>query len=162
MAFLPLGSVLGLIDSSLVWVAGMLNGKEFSSRHWIPKIEGLAGTEGMMQRSQTYEVVNGETEEGKSPGASSAIERAGEGGAVLDSLVGLKGSRAIGETGLKGSPAKLRTGDTGLGRSKLPVKDKAGERGLGGVSRAVRWWKETERGLTSEVEGTLRPAQIQQ
>jgi len=125
-------------------------------------MEDLAGTEGMIQRSQTYSVLIGETGEGKSPGVNSAMESAGEGGAVLDSLTGLKGSRAIGETGLKGSSAKPRTGDTGLGRSKLSVIDRAGERGLGGVSRAVRWWKETERGLTGELEGMLRPAHIRQ
>lgn len=33
MAFLPLGRVLGLIASSLVFVAGVLKGEEVSSRH---------------------------------------------------------------------------------------------------------------------------------
>lgn len=162
MAFLPLGRVVGLISSSLVWVAGMLKREEVQSSHCGAKIEHLAGTEGTIQRSQTYAVLMGEIGEGKSPGVNSAIERAGEGGTVLDSLIGLKGSRAIDETELKESPAKPRTGETGLGRSKLPVKDKAGDRGLGGVSRAVRWWKESERGLTGELEGTVRPAQIRQ
>jgi hypothetical protein len=123
---------------------------------------GLAGTEGMTQSSQIYSVVKGEAGEGKSPGVNSAIERVGEGGAVLDSLVGLKGSGAKGETGLRGSSAEMNRGDTGLGRSKLSVKDRAGERGLGGESRRKRWWKEGERGLTGELEGTLRPAQRRQ
>jgi hypothetical protein len=116
----------------------------------------------MMQTSQTYAVFMGEAGKGKSPGVNSAIERVGEGGAVLDSPVGLKDSRAMGETGPKGSSAELRIGDTRLGRSKLPVKDKAGERGLGGESRVKRWWKEGERGLTGELEGMLRPAQRRQ
>jgi hypothetical protein len=33
MAFLPLGRVVGLIASSVVFVAGSLNGEEVSSRH---------------------------------------------------------------------------------------------------------------------------------
>jgi hypothetical protein len=81
---------------------------------------------------------------------------------VLDSLTGLKGSGVKGETGLKCSSAEMNRGDTGLGRSKLSVKDKAGERGLGGESRRKRWWEEGERGLTGELEGTLRPAQRRQ
>jgi hypothetical protein len=116
----------------------------------------------MMQRSQTYAVFKGVAEKRKSPGVNSAIERAGEGGTVLDSFVGLKGSKARGETGLKGSSAELSIGDTKLGRWKLVVKDRAGERGLGGELRTKRLWKEGERGLTGELEEMLRPAQIRQ
>jgi hypothetical protein len=107
-------------------------------------------------------VLRGLYGERKSPGVSSAIERAGEGGHVLDSLVGLDGSSTKGEIGLKGSSEELSTGDTKLGRRKLAVIDRAGDRGLGGESRTKRRWKEGERGLTGESEGTLRPAQIRQ
>jgi hypothetical protein len=155
MAFLPSGRVAGLTASSSIFVAGRLKGEKVSSRHWGAKIEDLAGTEGMMQRSQTYAVSKEVARGGKSPGVNSAIERAGEGGTVLDSLVGLKGSKARGETGLEGWSSKL-------GRWKLAVKDRAGERGLGEASRTKRLWKEGERGLTGELEGMLRPAQIRQ
>jgi hypothetical protein len=116
----------------------------------------------MMQRSQMYAVSKGVAGEGKSLGVNSAIERAGEGGTVLDSLVGLKGSTARGETGLKDSSREHSIGDTKLGRWKLEVKDRAAERGLGGESRTKRLWKEGERGLIGELEGMLRPAQIRQ
>jgi hypothetical protein len=75
----------------------------------------------MMQRFQMYAVSKGATGEGKSPGVNSAIERAGEGGTVLDSLVGLKGSTARGETGLKDSPREQSIGDTKLGRWKTKL-----------------------------------------
>jgi hypothetical protein len=162
MAFLPLGRVAGLTASSSILVAGRSKGEMVSSRHWGAKIEDLAGTEGMMQRSQTYAVSKEVAREGKSPGVNSAIERVGEGGTVLDSLVGLKGSKARGEAGLEDSSAELSTGDSKLGRWMLAEKDRAGERGLGGASRTKRLWKEGERGLTGELEGMLRPAQIRQ
>jgi hypothetical protein len=162
IAFLPLGRVVGLTASSSIFVAGMLKGEEVSSRHWGAKIEDLAGTEGMMQRSQMYAVSKGVAREGNSPGVNSAIERAGEEGTVLDSVLGLKGSTTRGETGLKDSSREQSIGDTKLGRWKLAVKDRAGERGLGGESRTKRLWKEGERGLTGELEGMLWPAQIRQ
>ena len=162
MAISPLGRVLGLTALSSILVAGVSKGAELSSHHFGPKIEGSVGTEGIMQRSQIYAVVRGEDGDGKSPGVNSAIERVGEGGAVLDSLTGLRGSRAKGDTGLRGSSVEQSIGDTKLGRRKLSVKDRAGERGLGGVSRTKRRWKEGERGLTGELEGMLRPAQIRQ
>jgi hypothetical protein len=162
IAFLPLGRLVGLTDTSSILVAGALKGEEVSSHQLDEKIEILAGTEGMMQNSQINAVLRGLEGEGKSPGVNSAIKRAGEGGHVLDSLVGLQGSSARGEIGLKGSSEELSIGDTKLGRWKLAVKDRAGERGLGGLSRTKRRWKEGERGLTGESEGMLRPAQIRQ
>jgi hypothetical protein len=162
MAFLPLGRLMGLTDTSSILVAGTLKGEEVSSRQLDERIEISAGTEGITQSSQTNAVLRGLNGEGKSPGVSSAIERAGEGGHVLDSLAGLKGSSAKGETGLRDSSAELSIGDTKLGRRKLAVIDRAGERGLGGESRTIRRWKEGERGLTGESEGMLRPAQIRQ
>jgi hypothetical protein len=162
MAFLPLGRVLGLTDVSSICVAGALKGEEVSSRHLDEKIERLVGTAGITQSSQMNTALRGLDGEGKSPGVNSAMERAGEGGHVLDSLVGLKGSSTKGEIGLKGSSAEPSIGDTKLGRWKLVVKDRAGERGLGGESRTKRRWKEGERGLTGESEGMLRPAHIRQ
>lgn len=163
MALVPSGRVVGLIASSSISVAGALKGKEVSLCQMGAKTENLAGMEGIMQRSQTKSVVRGLAGEGKSLGVNSAMERAGEAGAVL-SLDGLKGSRAKGETGLKDqSSAAMSKGEIGLGRGRLvDVKDKAGDRGLGGVSKPIRWWKEGERGLTGESEGTLRPAQRRQ
>jgi hypothetical protein len=104
------------------------------------------------------------TGDGKPLDVSSAIERVGEVGAALLSPVGLKGSSAKGEIGLKDqSSAAMSRGETGLGRARLAdVKERVGDRGLGGVSKPTRWWKEGERGLTGESEGTLRPAQRRQ
>jgi hypothetical protein len=162
IAFSPLGRLVGLTDTSSILVAGALKGEEVSSRQLGEKIEKLAGTEGITQSSQRNAVLRVLDEEGKAPGVSSAIERAGEGGHVLDSLVGLAGFSTKGEIRLKGSSEELSTGDTKLGRRKLAVIDRAGERGLGGESRTKRRWKEGERGLTGESEGMLRPAQIRQ